>query len=231
MVDALIPSRGTHWGVLARLTQFNLLPSLFLHPGQVKLLSPPNGMDTNAARHPAVQAALHRQWSQRLLARLNVAASPVVNLKEPALPLALMAAEQLDRLVRELGIALLGRRLRRMILRDDVLAVRASLGETGMRWALEGARELHPGLLEAPPVSPQGSAQAADLLGASLLGLAWHDAPQSLRLRADWRVAPEAHSEQARGVCGLGATEARVLCLRRLTETDPEWLSCFPETR
>ena len=217
--------------VLPHLLQFNLLPSLLLHPAQAPRLSPPEGLDHPAAQRPGVRAVLHRRWSAWLLGRLGAAAAPVLDLAEPALPLASADTRLLQRLARELGIALLGRHARRTILRGEVLALRQALGDDGMRWALDGAARLHPGLPDAADWLEHGWAGAADLLGAGLLAQAWHDAPAPLRQRADWRLPPEAADAGVRAGAGLDPAAARALCLQHLGQTEPTWLSCFPATR
>lgn len=217
--------------VLPRLLQFNVLPSLLLHPAQAERLAPPEGLAHPAAQQPGVLAALHRRWSARLLQQLGAAAAPVLDLAEPALPLATAEPGVLHRLARELGIALLGPQLRRVILRGEVLALRQQLGDDGMRWALGGAARLHPGLPDGADWLAHSGDQAADLLGAGLLAQAWSDAPAPLRLRAGWRLTPQAAEAPWRAASGLDPAGARALCLQHLGQTEPTWLSCFPATR
>ncbi len=221
-----------HWpsldgAVVARLLEFNVLPSRTLHPEQATQLAPPQGI---ATAHPSVQEALHRRWSERLLNGLGAASAPVMDLDEPALPLALAEPASLWRLARDLGIALLGASLRRLIVREDVLAARAALSEPGLAWALQGAARLHPGLADTYRWQQTGWSAAADQLGFGLLAQAWHDAPAPLRGRANWKLPPISQEPDHRAASGLGAPQARALCLQRLQQTEPEWLSCFPAT-
>jgi|GEM_PF-2923171 len=211
--------------VLPRLLRFNLLPSLELHPAQIETLSPPAGLDRPQA---PVRMALHRRWSERLLRHLGNSAAPVINRSEPALPLAIAMPQLLERLVRDLGIALLGQALRRVVLRQEVQQARAELGLEGMNWALDGAKALHPGLPEVRNWLSQGWAVAADLLGSGLLAQAWHDAPSSLQKRANWRLHPLASTPELRTASELEPIDARALGLKLLREKDPAWLSCFP---
>lgn len=227
------PSLPPDWPGLAgpvvpRLLEFNLVPSRILHPAQAIQLAPPDGF---TSAHPAVQEALHRRWSKRLLNRLGAAAAPVLDLTEPALPLALAAPALLLRLARDLGIAMLGASLRRIIEREQVLAVRASLGEHGLAWALDGAARLYPGMADTHRWLQAGWAEAADQLGAGLLAQAWHDAPAPLRQRADWMLPPGSQDTEQRTASGLAAPQARALCLQRLKQMEPAWLSSFPATR
>lgn len=214
--------------VATLLLEFNLLPSRTLHPAQAASLEPPEGL---AQAQPNVAAVLHKRWSARLLEALGSAGAPVLDGFEPALPLALATPAVLKQLARDLGIALLGAYLRRVIDRQEVLALRSTIGMEGMAWALEGAAALHPGL-PAPPgwVNANGytAAQAADHLGFGLLAHAWHDAPPQLRERANWKLPPEAPSPEFREASGLKEPQARELCLKRLNQMEPAWLSYFP---
>ncbi|MET4580101.1 SctK family type III secretion system sorting platform protein [Ottowia thiooxydans] len=214
---------------LPRLLEFNLLPSKTLHPAQVPYLAPPTGFsEATAAALPSVLEILHRAWSQSLLSGLGAMAAPVLNLGEPALPLALASPSLLQRLSRDLGIALLGAALRKIVEREEVLRVRSDLGEDGMDWALEGAAKLLPGSADAQGWVQAGWAEAADQLGCGLLAQAWHDAPAPLRERANWKLPPSSLGAKARGVSGLAAPQARAVCLQRLHQMEPTWLLCFP---
>lgn len=210
------------------LLEFNLLPSRTLHPAQVARLAPPAGL---AQAKPAVAAVLQKRWSARLLEALGSAGTPVLNSSEPALPLALATPAVLKQLASDLGIALLGAYLRRVIDRQEVLELRSTIGTQGMTWALDGAADLHPGLpdpLDWLNANGYTAAQAADHLGFGLLAHAWHDAPPQLRERANWKLPPEAPSPEFREASGLKEPQARELCLKRLNQMEPAWLSYFP---
>ena len=212
----------------ALLLEFNLLPSRTLHPAQVARLNPPEGL---AQAQPTVAAALHKRWSARLLEALGSAGTPVLNSSEPALPLALATPAVLKQLARDLGIALLGTYLRQAIDRQEVLALRSTLGMEGMAWALKGAAALHPGLpsaLDCLKANGATAAQTADHLGAGLLAHAWHDAPPQLRERANWKLPPEGQNPEFREASGLNELQARELSLKRLNQMEPAWRSYFP---
>lgn len=217
----------------ACLITFNMLPSLTLHPEHAADLNPPEGLDHP---DPEVQKNLHRRWSARLLAHLDADSAPVTDLSQPALPLALLEPAAMQALVRDLGIALLGAALRRIVERRAVLNARASLGLSGMKWALHEAARLHPGLqdIRVWTLRVHGDSDAftnwaglADLLGAGLLAQAWHDAPTSLRRRANWKLPPPSLDAECRNASGLTEPAARALCLQHLTKIDPVWQSSF----
>lgn len=221
------------WPGLARplvvpLLEFNLLPSRTLHPEHAESLI--GAVPKLLRRDANVERQLHRKWSAQLLERLGPARSPVLDWSEPALPLALAAPALLSRLARDIGIALIGPALRRLVRRDEVLAARTDLGEAGMAWALGDARLLHEGLVHADRWRTDGFARAADTLGAALISQAWQDAPDPLRLRADWKLSASVGEPGMREASGLASGEARSLCIKCLSGMDSKWLSCFPAT-
>lgn len=215
---------------LTQLLRFNQLPSLLLHPEQAQELAPPEGWSSPLAQRPGVLAALHKRWSARLLQGLGSAATPVLDLSLPALALALADAGLLARLARALGLALLARELRRVIVRDEVLALRQALGAEEVRQALDESPHAHPELEDAQLWLAHGWTAAPELLGSCVLARAWEDAPAPLARRADWRLPPLSLSAQARAGLPLPPSAARTLCLRRLEQMDPAWLSCFTAT-
>ena len=202
------------WPGLARplvvpLLEFNLLPSRTLHSQHAEVLL---GAAPEFLRHDGrVNDQLHRHWSAQLLKHLGPAGRPVLDLAEPALPLALASPALLARLGRDIGIVLIGPALRRLVRRQDVLAARSELGEAGMTWAMGDARLLHEGLVHADRWRSDGFARAADAMGAALLSHAWQDAPAPLRMRADWKLPPEVSEPGVREASSLTSAEARSL--------------------
>lgn len=225
--DATTCWPGLAGPLVVPLLEFNLLPSRTLHADHAQRLlgAVPEGLRRDAR----MQRVLHRHWSKQLLKRLGAAAAPVLDWSEPALPLALASPALLSRLARDVGIALIGPAVRRVVRREDVQAARRALGDAGMAWALGDARLLHEGMAHLDQWRTLGFAKAADALGAGLLCQAWQDAPPPLRLRADWKLPAQASSPDAREASGLEPEAARALCLQCLIRTDAEWHSCFPE--
>lgn len=214
----------------ARLQEFNLLPSRSLHADRARLMAP---ADAPAAlsSHPGVQRALHRRWSEQLLAGLGEHAQPVLELSHAALPCALAAPSLLRQLVRDAGVTLLGRHLRRTIARDAVLQAREALGDASLDWARSGAAAVHPGLDNPDDWIKAGLDQAADLLGAGVVAQSWQDAPAPIRLRADWKLPPSATDTlTVRTASALDPQGARQFCRQLLARLDPAWLSTFPTT-
>lgn len=236
---AALPARSTaDAALLARLHAFHLLPSQYLHPARTTPWQAEAQALGPLGEHPAVLRALHRRWSQRLLASLQGdAAQPLLDLAQPVLPLVLAEPPLFARLVRDAGAVLLGQRLRHAIVRADVLAAREAFGAEALQWVRQGAGPLHPGLADCGPWLPGTDhataadyARAADLLGAGLLAAGWQDAPPALRQRARWKLPPEADDPALQAASGLPAPRARALCLQLLARLDPTWLSSFPAT-
>jgi hypothetical protein len=232
----------------ARLLEFNLLPSRSLHPNRRALLRPATSSATSSATSPAserlaalprVARELHRDWSALLLDLLDTldagARRPVLAAGEPALPLALAQPELLGRLARDAGLVLLGRHLRRTVLRADVAAAREAIGADGLAFARGAAADAAPGPGQRRRRGRTGCLQgaaslpaAADLLGAGVLAQAWHDAAPALRRRADLKLPAEAELPRVREASGLRTAAARDLCLTLLNRIEPAWLSLFP---
>ena len=228
----------------ARLHGFNLLPSRLWHPARMPAWQQELQALGPLAGQPALQQQLHRRWSGQLLAQLGAGAAPVTDSAQPALALALARPALLAQLQRQAGVLLLAPRLRRMVERSQVLALRAALGAELLHWAYAEAGQLHPGLgeghawldesaLASDPAQAEPAqrwAARADLLGAGLLAQSWQDAPINLRARADGRLPPAADDPALRQASGLDAGRARRLCLELLQLLDAPWLSSFPVT-
>ena len=227
-------------GLLARLHAFALLPSWHWHPARAPWQDEQQALGA-LAQQPALARALHRRWSQQLLAGFSAEPAGLADLSHPALPLALAPPELMQRCARLGGALLLGPGLRRVVLRAPVLALRAALGAETLHWICREGMALHPGLdgFQAwLPEAPQGLdaaeaagwLHAADRLGAGLLAQAWQDAPAGLRQRADGKLPPSADDPAVRAASGLPPAGARALCLQLLTRLEPIWLSSFPAT-
>lgn len=209
--------------LLARLLEFNQWPSRLLHPARAQLIWTEQEL-TQLDRSPSLDRVLHIHGSRRLLAQLGPYGQAVTELHEPALPLALLTPDLRQALVRRVGLMALGKTLRTLIARAQVLQARSAIGQEGMDWAMDHALDWpDSGTSHLPQ---QGWLADADLLGSAILARSWQGAPAPLRLRADWCLAPQA--------CELALPEtindaqARTICLSQLAEMEPLWLSYFP---
>ena len=237
-----LPTPPPDSALRARLQEFNLLPSRLWHParepGWQRELQALGALASRAA----LVRVLHRRWSAQLLAALGTGALPVTDLAHPALPLALAPAPLLQQLQRRAGVLLLAPRLRRVVRRSEVLALRQALGAELLQWAYDDAEALMDGLAQGGGAAGQGAAggsdtglpaepaAAADLLGAGLLAQSWRDAPAGLKLRADGRLPPGADDAAVRAASGLDAPRACHLCRQLLASLESTWLSSVPAT-
>lgn len=200
------------------LLQFNLLPSLLLHPRRGP-----------AQAHAELKAlpALHRHRSAALLRQHGL--DPVLGLDDPALPLAMLPDAHFNRLLLLLGAALNAPHIRRTIARDEVSLLRDVLGAQAMAMARAPAATALAGL----PVAPDwDAANAADLCiawGSAVLCQAFDAAAPAVGRRARLRLAPEADALRA-PLAAAGLQPERALCIARdvLQTLEPAWLSSFP---
>ena len=217
-------------GLMGRLLEFNLLPSRNLHAERMAALFKVHEIPGALLQQPEVMRALHSRLSARLLAELGDYSTPVLDLDQPAMPLALLPGDGLARLAKLAGTMLIGKHLRHAIDRNAVLQARVDLGADRVTWAIRHAEQIHPGLDDASRWLGGGWAAAADLLGNGFIALAWQDAPVSLRLRADWRLSPSIDDLQVRQASAMTCSAARECCLNLLSQMEPEWLSNFHVT-
>jgi type III secretion protein K len=202
------------------LLHFNLLPSLLLHPKR----------DTTAARELEALPALHRHRSAALMKEHGL--DPVLDLDDPALPLAMLPDAHFQRLLRLLGAALNAPHIRRTIAREELALLQAQLGDEG----LAAARAPVAAALAGLPVAPDWNAAQAQTLcmawGAAVLAQAFDAATPQVGRRARLRLAPEADALRA-PLSAAGLLPERALALARdlLASLEPAWLSSFPTTR
>ena len=133
----------------AALLRLLVQPAHWVHPlHQQRLLGLPEPPDwggsagDNASAAARSGAIWQRQAHAALLARLQLPLA--LDLQEQALALALLQAPQWQQLPLAAGAALAAPRLRRVIARDQVLALQGALGAAVLQRACQGAAEPHP---------------------------------------------------------------------------------------
>ena len=202
------------------LLRFNLLPSLLLHPRR----------DAASARAELkALPALHRHRSVALLKEHGL--DPVLDLHDPALPLAMLPDAHFERLLLLLGAALNAPHLRRTIAREELAVLKARLGSEG----LAVARTPTAAALAGLPVAPDWDAAQAEALcmawGAAVLAQAFDAAAPAVGQRARLRLAPEADALRAPlSAAGLQPERALRIARELLQSLEPAWLSSFPTT-
>jgi len=205
----------------ARLLEFNLLPSLTLHPSRHAAFGAPS-----RPVPAACAAAWHRHWSGAILRRLNLRDRPVADAARPELALALLPPDRLARLARHVGAARCAPRLRRIVAGGEVRELAAALGAE----VLDFARRAEAGPWSRPadqddgPVAPL--AGRVDRIGRAALRAVFRAAGPELGLRAELRLAAEPDGD-APDDCPAPLE----LALAVLERIEPTWHSSFPATR
>jgi type III secretion protein K len=205
----------------ARLLEFNLLPSLTLHPSRHAAFGAPS-----RPVPAACAAAWHRQWSGAILRRLNLRDRPVVDADRPELALALLPPDRLARVARHVGAARCASRLRRAIAGDDVRALASALGAD----ALDFARRAETGPWSRPADADAGPvaslAGRVDRIGRAALRAVFQAAGPELGLRAELRLEDEPDADAPDDL------QAPLdLALAVLERIEPTWHSSFHATR
>ena len=200
---------------------FCLLPSLTLHASQA-IARVPEAVLAQAASLPT----LHRHWSAELIRVEQL--QPVLDLADQALPLAMLPGERLEHLVLMAGATLAGQTLRHCIVRDEVQAVQAQLGDALLSFVQQRAQELHPGLAVDFSFRSEGLVSELNAMGSGLLAAALLEASPGVGRRGLLRL-PISAPQQGEHL-SITSSEALRLSLALLQELDPQWLSLFPAT-
>lgn len=203
------------------LLRFNLMPALLLHPRRESTALP-----------PTLQAlpTLKRHQSAAMLKREGL--DPVLDLDDPALPLALLPDAHLQRLLLLLGAALNAPYLRRTIAREDLAVLRDQMGAEAVAMGRTPTAAALAGLPVAPDWDPACAQDLCRAWGAAVLAQAFDAATPPVGQRARLRLAPEADSLRAPlSAAGLQPERALRIARELLQTLEPQWFSSFPETR
>ncbi|WP_276807911.1 SctK family type III secretion system sorting platform protein [Castellaniella defragrans] len=205
----------------ARLLEFNLLPSLTLHPSRHAAFGAP------ARPVPAAcAAAWHRHWSGAILRRLGLRDRPVLDAGRPELALALLPPDRLARVARHVGAARCAPRLRRAISGSEVRELAAALGAE----VLDFARRADTGPWSRPADQDAGPAASlagrVDRIGRAALRAVFQAAGPELGLRAELRL-----EDDPAGGGPEDCPESLDLTLAVLERIEPTWHSSFPAAR
>ena len=212
-----------------RLLSFNLLPSRWAHPQRLA------EWIGSAWRRPcdaAGERRLHRHLSASFL-RATVPGVVQSGDEDPLLPVVLADEATLDQLVLHCGLVVLGPAIRRVILRDEVKDLLASLGTDALSFARQEAADLaaaEAATWPALPLAPsRAHAQAVDL-GGVLLAQALRRATGPVAARALLRLPPSAlEDDQSLPPTLCDPQIAARLALATLHHLDPAWLALFPQ--
>jgi type III secretion protein K len=187
------------------LLEFNQLPSLTLHASRwAGFMRAAVGGTAMAAEQGTLPEAMngrrgdriwserwHGQWSAFILARLGLRDQPVLDLSEPALPLALLAPEPLAQCCRRLGALGYGSYLRRVISGSGTRILVLALGEDVMEFARRQAGGLRVEIGGADFSSPAAARTTVEACGRAILRAAWRGAEPALWGRAELKLPDE----------------------------------------
>ncbi|MFY8104516.1 MAG: SctK family type III secretion system sorting platform protein [Ramlibacter sp.] len=210
-----------------RLLSFNLLPSRWAHRQRLDAWARP------ALQRPC-DAADERRLHRHLSASFLRSAQPgvVPSLEDPLLPVFLVDEATLDQLAIHCGLVILGPAIRRVILRDEVKVLLASIGEQGLSFARQEAVVLGGAQAGGWPVLPLVPSRAhtqAAALGQALLVGASRGASPPVAARALLRL-PQSAADEPESLPPdlLEPQHAARLALATLGHLDPAWRSLFP---
>lgn len=203
------------------LLRFNLMPALLLHPRRA---------GATALHELKALPTLQRHQSAALLKQHGL--DPVLDLEDPALPLAMLPGEHFERLLLVLGAALNAPHIRRTIARDELSTLRERLGSEAMAAARTPTAAALAGLPVAPDWDAANAPEISMAWGAAVLGQAFDAATAPVGQRGRLRLAPEADALRAPlSAAGLQPERALRIARELLQTLEPQWFSSFPATR
>jgi len=216
---------------LEALVRFESLPSTLLHPDRIAQLLPRTASTLfDAAPHDSMsRARLHRHWSEGL--RNTLGLEPITHYDEPALRVASLPAQSWAQLIVLGGAMLGGPGIRRVIARNAVEALEATLGTDAVNFAYSDSGTLHGGILESSHLSHAELTNSCQQWGAALLWRAFEAASTAVAQRAWLRLPAQAQDWASTTLSTLPENHALALATELTERANPTWLSSFPATR
>lgn len=215
-----LPTGGPNWltsHIGEALLRFNLLPSKLLHPLRRALRT----------RAPRALSGVDRHQSAALIEEHGLGL--VLTADDPALALALLPRQHLDRLQLLLGAALNAPHIRRTIARMDRVVLHENLGAEAVAIARERTAAALTGLPVAPDWDVARAREICVSWGAAVLAQAFGAATPEVAGRARLLLPPEADALRAPlAAGGLEPARALAVALELLKLLEPEWVSSFP---
>lgn len=204
--------------------EFNLLPSRYMHASWADELFTP---DLWERLRQSSRAEPH--INGMILDDLGVGGTFPTTFDTPAMRLALVDGETLERLSLHLGMVMDGTALRTTIAGDAVRQLRETLGAESYLFAVQNA----PLLARIAPAAPSASASdTPDLplvehlrsVGMALIGSAMAGLPKDIFKRFRLKLPRATNTDF---ILSDGAARALTLTTRVLKETEPRWASLF----
>lgn len=221
--------------LFARIARFNLHVASQLDPEQLhrRLSGSGTGADHTVPATLFERLASSRRGEQALsdwIAAGRPSHAEIWDFSNPRWRLALVEANRLRELLRQLGAAVLHREVARAVTRDDVQRWKRQLGEAAYRFALQRVPFLAmsiPDPLASVGGDPGDAGRSADRIGVHALSICLADAPTALRERVNLQLPPANSLVEV-----ATADEQRDLVWRfvkrvLLAESSPELAACF----
>jgi hypothetical protein len=220
------PSVGHLWlrnqpRLLALIVRFNTLDPLSIHPGRA-----PAWMQEAAMREISATPRGQRRISEALRRWVKLNADGYYDFQPLHRRFALLELPTLERLLSLTGAALLGRRVARIVRRDELREVKQAFGDELFEFALKRGRFLAAGDMDFAP--PQMTSDAIKRFGWRQLEACLSGESDELTGRLQLKLPPERSLE-----CSSTDNvpyKAKVAALMRkvlLTEVQPELAPCF----
>jgi hypothetical protein len=196
------------------LLRFSLLPAQWLHRSRDLI--------------PRALRGAHRQSAVTLFEKFGL--DPMVQVTDPALPLAMLPQASFDRVLLLVGAAMNAMQIRRTIGRAACAELDAQLGADGVLMAQSATAVALGGM---PPASDWQVARARELCmasGSALVALAFDAATSGVCTRGHLRLEEaDVQSRLALAAAGMEPARALAIALDLLEHLEPTWLSSFRE--
>ena len=227
---ATYPDARWMGGELAeRLLAFACLPSRTLHVSRQQALIPGAGdvlLSQFIADTPA-WSRLHRHWSAALTKLYCL--PEMMPVPDEGLALAMLPSTIWDEVQLLGGVTLVGPRIRRCIVREQVKMLKEQLGDLSYGFAVGPAAQLHAGWDQSMTLAIEHIAPTSLRWGQALQARALQATSPAVAQRGFLRL-PEGALQDANGplFAGIEPAQALQLTLSLIQRTDPQWLSLFP---
>lgn len=224
MKSALSQAMGATW--YPHLHAFNFLPSRLLHPSWQPRFSPQDCITALAPQLAEVD--LHRHWSAYILDLLGLADQPCLDPLARGLSMAILPRGAFERLVELTGAVLLGRALRRVIRREDVIVLNSALRPEVLAYARQTGAARHPGLEWDDAIDVQTLVTKIFPLGAATVLDALRGAPDAVFERVRLRLPADTPVGTLAGESGAADFDSLELLWHLVADLEPQWLSSYP---
>lgn len=204
-----------------RLLEFNLFPSLSLHPSHREEFLGPQA-DSHIQAEQICADYWHRHWSAAILDRIGLRDTPFMPLEPTlALKLALLPPASLIACMRHIGVSLCTPRLRRTIAGTEVRAMISFLDPSLLQFVRQGDMPASP-VEDSLGWSLQQAMDAIEPMGQAVLMQIFDSGGPALSRRARLKLPA-----MPAGDSPISESQAMSLAGNIMHTLDPSWLSSF----